>query len=456
METAHMSDAAWEMAPARPRIDFATAALFLTSGALGIAGVVGVISGAGGVSPQLYQGVGFAFAAMVMTFVNAQWVMSWARVNVGRFMLIHVAFAALSGVLASSPVESVIRYVLLLPAMSMMLAAVEMGEEYANAMRGGFTMAALAVLSYSVYALDWNQLSVAEYRGGDYLNPNTIGYYAAICSLSLGEYAIATMKRRNLSVPNIIASLGIPLAVLVVPGLRLKDRVLVLFYTFGYGICVLCILAAKSRTAAVSLLAGAAAILILKFGVRVFLILAALLVLIIATLASGTAIAAMQWVSDVFQFEDRYRGLSTGSGRFEGWVVAIRYVWLPNWLLGVGPGLQAEAGQGYQETAGAHNGLLVDLCETGLLGTVPVLGMFAICVKNGIRTLRLDRRHFAIATLFAALVESIGEPTLLSIGNPGGFLVLLSLAMLAFPPQPIAEVPSESNTDDGALGGTLL
>ncbi len=383
--------------------------IFVAGLGVGLIGIIGLIRNAEGANTSLYQMAGFVFAALLLSFVSISWVGSWSRTSVGIFMLAHVIAAATSGYVSSSPIEAIIRYVLLLPALSMMLGVAEMGPSSIASMRMGLTLAAFIVIVYSLTKLDISRLTNPKYRGSQSdLNPNTLGYYSAICGISFLDFAIARIR---------------------VMGSRKK--LLTCFYLASVIICMISILATKSRTAALAFVVGAAVELVITLGVKkaVLLLIGGVAAVIMA--APGFLAFGGKWVSTVFEFNDKNRSLSTGTGRFELWEITISRIWLPHWILGVGPGLHVSVGQLWDTNyISAHNALLVNLAETGIVGVIPLVLILAVCARATIPLSQDPVRRFAVAIFVAALAESSFEPTLFSIGNAGGFLVLLSIAVL--------------------------
>jgi O-antigen ligase len=135
----------------------------------------------------------------------------------------------------------------------------------------------------------------------------------------------------------------------------------------------------------------------------------------------------------MYQLFDRRRGVVTGTGRFHAWYHVIHSVWLPNFVLGVGPGLQGELLKAASGIAMAHNGILMNLAETGLVGTIPLLVILAASFRSCIRRRRNRNVHFAIALFAAGFLESLAENMMFSMGNPGSLLFLLSIAVLCMP-----------------------
>jgi O-antigen ligase len=96
----------------------------------------------------------------------------------------------------------------------------------------------------------------------------------------------------------------------------------------------------------------------------------------------------------------------------------------------------------------AHNGLLVALAETGLLGTVPLILLLFYCAKGVFRHRSSAIRPWAVATFAAGLTESMGESMLFSMGNPASLLFLLAVAALALPVQPDADLNDHQESNE--------
>ncbi|HVT80713.1 MAG TPA: O-antigen ligase family protein [Phycisphaerae bacterium] len=393
----------------QPQVNRGWWGIFIAGFAVGVIGLVGLVRNAEGANTQVYQGVGFLIAAMFISYISLRWIDSWTRASVGIYLAAHILVAVAAGLVYSSPWEAIMRYVLLLPMLALMLGVVELGPAAVNALRAGLTAAAFAAVLYSLLHIDMGRLVDPKYRGVDnYLNPNSLGYYSAICGISFLDYAIKRLQEY---------------------GSQRKFGTVMRFG--GFALCVVSILATKSRTAALAFVVGALTECVLVLGFKKTLLIALGPALIVLLALPGFLGSAGDWIATVFEFNDRYRSIGSATGRIDSWMITLTRIWPPHWAIGTGPGMHAVYGQQWDlQFVSAHNALLVNLAETGIVGTLPLLAILIGCARN-VRWAAYDpARRFAAVIFAAAVAESMFEPTLFSIGNAGGLLVLLSIAVL--------------------------
>jgi O-antigen ligase len=346
-------------------------------------------------------------AVLFLLLVSSRCATIWLRHYVGVLVTLHALMAALSGLLNGSEPMAIGRYVLLVPTMSLMLATVSIGPRSGGAMRLGLTWAGVAFILYHLLFMDFTALANPRYRIYLFLNPNGVGFIAAMTGLSLLDYLLRRLAswRQWLS----------PISLMLL-GLLLS--------------CGLLCVATKSRTATLAFLVGIILRLYLSLGFTRVFILLTLGLLVVAIIAGSMLAEVGERIADIFQLQHRQRSMTGGTGRFVLWGLVISNIWLPHFFLGVGPGQHGVILQSYGDYLNAHNGILMNLAETGVLGTLPLVAILVSCGKAMVRHLRNPAMHFAIALVACGLVESLAEVMLFSMGNPGSLMFMLAVAVL--------------------------
>lgn len=360
----------------------------------------------------LSQGLGLAVAAaFTLLSVPGVWL---HQVNSlpGAMIILHAMASVLSGVLNFTHPAAVARYVLLVPAMLIMLAMCVGGVASLRGMRAGLTLAGVAFVAHQWAFLDLSLMMNPEYRLSSFMNPNAIGFISAITGVSTVDYLLNRVLNKT-------------------QWLSLRTAGLVAVILACGALCV----ATKSRTASLVFLVATSVRCSLSLGVAGTL--AVMLVGAVAGMGIGSAIVADFWtrLAEIFQLDDPRRSIATGTGRFSLWAWVVSDVWLPNFIVGVGPGQHvALIRVGYSNYySSAHNGLLANLADVGTLGTLPLLVIIGSSITKALRFVREPTMYFPIAVLAGGLLESVPEITLFSIGNPGSLIFLLAIAMLHVP-----------------------
>lgn len=359
---------------------------------------------------DIFIGIGLAIAIVlaIVYFRSFLPLMALFTNAAGLMVLIHAMAAVISSALSLNPMILLTgRYLVLAGAFSMILAATLQGMEVVNALRIGLTLAGLVVALFYVQYLNPAVLSSPTLRIGGYLNPNSVGMICAITALSLTDYAIQ-QRHRGRTLRMVLMRLG---AVL----------------------CVLIVVASKSRTATASLVAGWLLLRALHYGLGKTLFLA--LIAFVVMLVIPEARNGFLRLYELDASSQRFRDLSTLTGRTYIWMNYLA-AWRSRPFFGVGPG-------GTALTAGifGHNAIIQYLAELGLFGTLPVLALLFMTLAGSIRQRRNPAYFFFIACALAAIFESVGESSLLNSGNPAGLTVLLSFAVLANVRRPMQPEP---------------
>jgi len=325
--------------------------------------------------------------------------LEWVQSSVGLLIAAHALVAVISGLVRESSASGIFRYVALVPAISVCLYMARAGPRAFKSFRLGLTLSGLAFVAYHLAYLDPGSLLDPHYRITLFLNTNGVGFIAAMTAISL--LAFIERDRR-------IVTFVISVSVLAC--------------------CVLCF-ATKSRTASLALLAGTVTHFSLRFrrSHARALVLIAIGVAFWVIVTTDIGVNTARNIGDIYMVTDQYRSVKSGTFRYEVWWFVISVLWPLNPMLGVGPGQHEPIVEAATNQIGAHNGLLANLAEVGLLGTMPLI---AILLLSFIRGRGNPMSAFALPLLVGGLVESVAETMFFSMGNPGSLLFLLSIALL--------------------------
>jgi O-antigen ligase len=369
--------------------------------------------------PQLQGlglGVGLVFGLVAL---GISVLLAWARFIPGLLLTLHVLVACVSGFLMDSELQNIARYVALVPAFAMFLAAAQFGQ--AESLRTGLTCAGLGFVFFHLCFLEFDSLFDAGYRLTVFLNPNGTGFIAVMTAISSVSLAMSEPRRA---------------------GVRA-------LWLLGAFCCVVIWFSTKSRTALLALLAGMATFGLLRYQnrrARWAIAFGLLLVL-------GLIARRMDFLVDTLSIEDRDRSIQTATGRYEIWNYVLTEIFPTGPFLGVGPGEHMDMVFEATGSTNAHNGLLMALSETGLLGTLPLVGLLGLCGAAIIRHRRQPEIIWAAALFVAGATESMGEVLFFSMGSPGSLLFMLAAACLTIwkfpetsPPEPEPALPSSRCT----------
>lgn len=364
------------------------------------------------------QGPTLALVMALACVATTRTLTAWTGNVAGLMICLHVVAATLSGLVNGAHHMAIIRFVLLLPAISIMLAAVQVSASGGrDGLRAGLTFAGAMVVLYHLFFLDTDALINPMYRLSAFLGPNGIGFIAAMTGVSMLDYALTRLGRhRALSLWSVA----------------------LLAMAF---VCVVLCVATKSRTAMLAFTVGVVLRLYLFLGFTRTFLLCTAGASIAFTLAWSLVATFGQRVAEIFQFNDRLRGLEGGTGRFAAWGWIIREIIYPNFLIGVGPQQHTGITNNYINISSAHNGLLANLADTGIVGGLPLIIILLVCVRRGWTVRHEPTYQFAITLFAVGLVESMAETMFFSIGNPGSLLFMLAVAVLCSAPRQSVATP---------------
>jgi len=352
--------------------------------------------------PFLAQVMGLVATGFVVSYLEPRVMLASLTSKPSVLIGFHVLAASVSSILSQAEFISFARYAGLLPALVTMVTLAISGVDSVRKLRIGLTFSGLLFVGYHLFFADFQALIDPFYRISFFLNPNGVAFIASMTCMSLAD---VYFERR---------------------GHFYRISVLVA--------CIACLLLCFLTRSRMALLALAAGLFVLTLyrASKMKTILVALLglVMLLLALPKGTISNWGVTFSEVYQIDDPHRGIAMATGRTEVWQIALKEIWLPNFFFGVGPGEHSTLTRVMAGSSSAHNGLLLNLCEVGFLGTLPLLVILAICVRNAIRNRHDVTYCFASSFLASGCVESIGETMFFSIGNPGSLLFLLAVATL--------------------------
>jgi O-antigen ligase len=306
--------------------------------------------------------------------------------------------------------------VMLSLAFSIMLGLRASGESALPSLRVGLTVSGLAVVIYHVPLVSVAGLLSPHTRLITFLNPSALGAIVAFTGISLVDYLLAAVSARAFG------------------------RVTILTLCCTASLTVLA--ATKSRTAAISFLAGFIVLLSLRYSW--YRVIPSVAVLVVALLCLPGVSDALLRAYQLDEAQRRWRPLETLTGRTDMWAQWLQVI-EDNPLLGTGPGGSA------MTRYSAHNGLLQNLGEVGLLGTLPLIAILLLAARGAFLQRRRPEMFFAIACLVAGIAEAGAESEFFSFGTPCGLLFLLSIATLAAPMGSTAQSAVDVNQSPGEV-----
>ncbi len=351
---------------------------------------------------SVYQGLGLAvaIAAALLEQRSPMVFTAWATSSVGVLIAAHALVALVSGVLADSSLAAITRYVLLLPAMSVLISISRRGREALEGLCIGLAISGVGFVLFHAAELGPSSILDPEFRLTVFLNPNGVGFISAMTAVAVLSFRSRRSVRRE-----------------------------ALRYALFAACCVVC-LATKSRTALLTLLAGVLTDVYLraKTSRRIRIGIAVLGVaglIVVATTSITSEMSAR--VTHVYMLDDKYRSIESGTFRYDAWWFVLSELWPQHPVLGVGPGQHSRLVEAAVAVVGAHNGILANLAEVGLLGAIPLV---AILVIVFVRARRHPATDLMMPLVVAGVVESGAETMFFSMGNTGSLLFMAALAAL--------------------------
>jgi O-antigen ligase len=353
--------------------------------------------------------------------------LAWTRNRAGLLLAAHAAVAAASGFLSDSEIQDILRYIALLPALSMLLAVVQKGPQAVTAFRVGLTWAGIIFVIFHLFFLEPDALLDPSQRLTVFLNTNGIGFIAAMTAVS--ALALAWDARTR------------------------KKRI---FWGVVVFLSAIIWLSTKSRTAFLALMGGCLTIALLRYRVIEVLRLQfskrPFLICVILLIGLGFAISHKGFVVNVLSLDDDYRSVESGTGRYEIWQYLLGDVFPQAPWFGVGPGNHGDLVLDATGSTSAHNGILMALAETGVFGLIPLLLLIGLCFVKIAKCWRDPSVTWAAALFIAGLAESSGEIMLFSIGSPGSLMFMVAVATLASHSPAVAAAQHIAGSPSGADG----
>jgi O-antigen ligase len=353
-------------------------------------------------SSALVQGLALLSALILVTTIKSDVFQIWTKFDSGILISLHVAAAIVSYMNSDATLIATLRYTALLPAFAVMLTVAGMGRDATTALRTGLTAGAMVFVLYHCAFIDLLEISRPHYRLSIFLNTNSVCFVSSMTAISVLD---AVISRKMVKWQRFILLISL-------------------------AACCLLVFSTKSRTGTLALLAGFGARIYLLIGIRRVIVMSMAALVVLMFVPELYLDWAFSFFDTTYALHDKWRSAGTGTGRYEVWNYALQNFFWSNPLLGAGPGSHNIQFPQYTSVSGAHNGLLMNLCELGIVGTFPLVLLWAIALKT-IVDHWTEKLSFEISIFLAATVESMGETMFLSMGNPGSLLFLLSLASLS-------------------------
>jgi len=353
--------------------------------------------------PMQYAQVGGLMMVVICLILHGRGprsVLAAAGDPAGGLMYLHGFVALISaavGVMVTAHASLIqmlfaARYAFLPVAFAAMIYARDSVPGGLAALRVGLTCSGVVVCACNLPSIKLSALVDPHFRLSTFLNANANAMVGAVTAISLFDYAISSWKRRPLRAV-LLTALG--------------------------ALAVFIVYMSRSRTGALALVAGV--LLLTLLSVRLWLGVAAVFLAIPVCFVLQRSLSDVGGsLSTTFALGEHGRDLATLTGRTELWSELIRDVWMPNLFLGAGPGA----------INAAENGWLQNLCEVGLLGTLPLLAVVGLAAVESVVHYRDRSVRGATAILAAGAVVSLASSQLFSFGNPASLLFLLAVAHL--------------------------
>ena len=257
-------------------------------------------------------------------------------------------------------------------------------------------------------------------------------FYSFITAIVLGLFAffyyvpgVRLAEHSGTLNPNAIALVS---ASVILSGMAYRNLIVKIVVV---GLASIVLVLTGSRASAIAAIVGVGLIFYRKIlkqslGVRVVILVVAILSIVAVIAVSGTIVDS--YLEDYFKVHDKYRGIGTGiTGRLYAWSVTWN-LFLEHPVLGVGFRAHELA---LNVASSAHNGYLAMLSEIGLFGA----GAVFYIVFSGVRKLFFQRHDTALiqgvdilfGMAFGYLLLAIFERYLLNIGNPLSILFILAV-----------------------------
>jgi O-antigen ligase len=323
---------------------------------------------------------------------------AWTRSATGLLIALHVFAAICSALINGASAASTIRYVALLPTFSVLLLVVRSGDRAIRGFQFGLTMSGVIFVIVHLAYLEPAGLMDPTYRISLFLNTNGVGFIGAMTAISL------------IALPRPEARTGRALRIL------------------GVLACAVVCFATKSRTAFLALAGGFATHAGLDRRRRKVALLL-LLAVVLGLVLTGKADALLGRIDELFMLHDRDRSIESGTSRYDAWAYVVS-LWLQNPFFGLGPGGHEAFVNQALGISSAHNGVLANLADVGLVGTLPLIVLIARSLWKGKRH---PRRDLALPLVIAGIIESGAEIIFFSMGNPGSLLFMFGLSLLGEP-----------------------
>jgi hypothetical protein len=311
------------------------------------------------------------------------------------FVYIFVMTSIISWILNGGNSAGLFRYIALLPAAAIFVKVTNdrMADEFSD----GLMISGILYIFFNLYFIDFGGFFDAAHRMVTPISgTNSIAFINIMVILKMLVY----LKERKYE--------------------KTFKRIIIVAVIIG----LIELFATKSRTAFVALLGG---VLILGWN---WMRDAKLTGKIMAWLfiVGGFLFLLNRW-GYIYGAATNYRDFSNGNGRLNTWEYVFCQVLPGKIALGIGPGNNYSALERSGVSPSIDNGYLAIISEVGILGIIPVIVLFVISLKRALSWQKETSRLW-IVLFVAGLIEALAENMLISIGNPGSLLFMLSLAQL--------------------------
>ncbi len=369
------------------------------------------------------QIVGIAAALMLVALGPNRLLLRWSESLTGAMMWAYALVVVASGMLNGSEVAMIVRYLVVVAGFLLILEAARQARVSALWLGNGLLCGGFVLVAWHVLEMDWARLFDPMYRISLFLNPNGVGFIAAMTGIGLLAHLLTPPA------PEEVEHGGSPSS----PAWR---ALLAVAFAMTLVVCF----ATKSRTALVAFVTGLGVVFMLARPGDLWKVLFAGAVGLVAALGVGFGAGLLSEINEVYMLSGSGRDITTGTGRFVVWEFILSELWPAHPWLGVGPGQHDAIILARFNQGSSHNGYLMNLAELGLVGLLPLVIVMAYAA---LRTLKLLRHRAAgyladlsvgvvmAAGWFAAgAVEALGETLFFSVGNPGSLMFLCGIAIL--------------------------
>lgn len=327
----------------------------------------------------------------------------------------YTLVAVLSCIFHDATMLETARFGVIWPAYVVACAISESPRATQVSVKQGLLLGCAAYCLFLMLSVDWGQLANPAYRGDkDY------DVFMALCGAVLGLAGIELILRDQASSRDKVIGAAYCLIGFMCPTIIVKSR----GYTSG------------TLVAAMLMIGGAKNRSLLWF--------ASINAALLAVIFHEEVIAAMASVGEIFSLFDGTRDIRTGTGRFDGWRIAITDVWPQHPWIGHGANSNFEIMWNRARIHGAHNVVVANLIDFGIVGCAPIV--LLLVTPPFVHFVLRARPVFGLHFYLVGLVGVLNENLLFNFGTPGSLIVLASLASLQRPERGGSRMPGDGTS----------